>query len=309
MPGADGNLVKVYLYGYKLASEGRAVDHRDIANLLGIFESDVERAWTYWENMGIIEKVQNENSYDVVFLSIRRILIENIYKVSTVEEEPFTEILSDPVLADLFSKAEFYMRREISPMKKRDIASWITTYNMTPEIIIEAFFYSCEIRNVYDLKYVEGVLKNWEEKNIRTKDEIEKSYREYDQDIYRYRRVMRKIGLQNKPFNQVDLKIINSWYDEYNFTDEMVDIALERVSSISNPNLNYFDSILKNWHLKNIKTPEEIVRDKKPTIPKNVNKTRFHNFKERSGKLTNEDYRERQRKMMENYLEGGVDES
>ncbi|MDO5040698.1 MAG: DnaD domain protein [Peptoniphilus sp.] len=73
--------------------------------------------------------------------------------------------------------------------------------------------------------------------------------------------------------------------------------ACERCINISNPNIGYVDRILRSWHEKGIKKSEDIaLLDKKPVPYK---KTKFHNFKQQSDELTEEELEELAREKRE----------
>lgn len=302
MPQADGNFVKVYLMGYKLAKDSGGLEEfnfRLLAELLGLLESDVLKAWDYWEEVGIVEKeVREDGKFNIIFLSLKEIYIENIY-TSPKESEKMdrNDLLDDRKIATLLSTADYFMRGNLTLSQKQDIATWRDTYNMPVEIIEEAFWYSTEVKKKDSLKYIEAVIRNWSKNNIRTKEDIEKSYKEHDERYYRLIKVKDRIGISNKSYNNVDFETVNSWFDKLNFSMEMVMAACDRSININNPNLGYVNRILNSWFEKGIKTPDEIkTLDKKPSKNK---KTKFHNFEQLTDKYSEEDLEELARKKRE----------
>ena len=296
MPQADGNFVKIYLLGYKFAKESgglKPFDFNVIADLLGLIESDLLRAWDYWEKVGVIKKeYQEDGGFNIIFLSLKQLYIENIYAAKNTENKEVdrNEILDDKKIANLLSMADYYMRGRLTIAQKMDIASWRDTYNMPTEIIEEAFWYSTERMKKDSVQYVEGVVRNWSERNIRTREDIERSYIEYDQNYYRFMKVKDAIGISNKAFNNTDFATVNYWFDELNFSMDLVMAACKRCININNPNLGYVDKILKSWHEKGIEKLEDI--EDKDRKTRNYRKTKFHNFKQQTDDLTEEDLEE-----------------
>lgn len=88
-------------------------------------------------------------------------------------------------------------------------------------------------------------------------EDVEKSYIEHDVKYYRYKKVMRYIGVDKK-FSQADFNIINSWFDEFKFSKDLIFAACNRTSKISKPNVAYVDAILMRWKDLNINSVEEI---------------------------------------------------
>lgn len=297
MPSADGNFVKIYILALRRAWEGREVSNEIIADLLGIIESDVVRAWDYWQDMGIVRMEK-----DVVeFLDLKKLFIENVYYPKTESKDSIVETMTSPIIAEMLSKAEFYMRKSISPMQKQDIAKWIEIYNMPPQIILEAFKYAGERKNVYRLNYVEKIVRDWSDKNIRTIEQVEESFRLHDEKYYRYNEAMRTIGLNQKPYNDMDFEMINKWFDIYGFSMDVVKEALKKVVNIQSPNLSYFDKILTSWHKKGVTKVRDIeLLDTKPEPKKKP--TKFHNFEGHTDTLTTDEMEEMAKKKREAQL-------
>lgn len=297
MPAADGNFVKVYLLGYKFAKDSggeKPFSNEIIADVLGIIESDVLRAWQYWEKQGIIHIHDDHEGQTIEFLNLKQLYINNVYTKEPLPHvnREFDHIVENPKIANLLTRAEFLMRKPVSSAQKRDIAKWIEAYNMPAELIEEAFFYSTEVKQIFSVKYVEGVVRNWADRNIRTPEEIEQSYLEYDEKYYRYNKVLRRIGYDKKVFTQVDFELVNSWFDEMNFSMDMVMEACKRTSNISTPSLSYVDGVLRKWKEREIATVEEIAQKDKKTKTPRVSKTKFHNFSQITEKYSEEQLEE-----------------
>ncbi len=315
MPQADGNFVKVYLlaYGYAMHKEENK-NHGSIAKTLGILESDVHRAWDYWEDQGIIRKVwpgedQEGPDYRVEFINLKELYIKNVYQTSTSNTKfaSLTSPLSDPLIADLLAKGDYFFRRPLSYQEKRDLASWVVDYNMPPQMIEEAIRYTTEVQNKYSIRYLERVVQNWASDGIRSPEALEENQGKYNKDYYRYRKVMAAMGLKNKPLSDQDLKEVNSWFKDLGFSMEMVLEACSRSINTNNPSVAYIRGVLRSWYNKGIFTLEDIEKkDLKPREkvvssqrPKTGNK--FHNFSQSSSDFSPEDLEKMAKKRSQNY--------
>lgn len=56
MTSAPGDFVKIYLFALMYAGLDETMNNEIIAKQLGLREEDVLKAWTYWEEMGVIRK-------------------------------------------------------------------------------------------------------------------------------------------------------------------------------------------------------------------------------------------------------------
>ncbi|WP_373471132.1 DnaD domain-containing protein [Carnobacterium alterfunditum] len=78
--------------------------------------------------------------------------------------------LSEQELFQLF-EAEF--GRPLSPIEMQTIGMWLDDDHYAIELI-ELALREAVLNQVYNLKYVDRILLNWERKNIRTKDQVDK---------------------------------------------------------------------------------------------------------------------------------------
>lgn len=291
MPQADGNFVKVYLAGYQMAKQGpnekAEMNHGDIARRLNILETDVLRAWDYWQEQGIVEKIltPDGDSYGIRFLNLKELYTKNIYtskKEKKEEGTSFFQSLENPEIANLFSQAAYYMRRDIPYQKKMEIASWIEVYNMPPALIIEAFRYGTERKGKRSIPYVEGIVRNWADDNVRTKEALEENFRTRDEMYYRYSRLLQLMGLGHKGYIEEDVIRVEGWIRSWGFSMEMLEAAAKRTSQSKNPNWNYMEKILASWKAKDIMKPEDLHKDQKPSrqrvARKNIENSRTEKY-------------------------------
>lgn len=74
---------------------------------------------------------------------------------------------------DLFQLFEAEFSRPLSPIEMQTIGMWLDEDHYAIELI-ELALREAVLNQVYSLKYVDRILLNWERKNIRTKDQVEK---------------------------------------------------------------------------------------------------------------------------------------
>lgn len=303
MPVANGDFVKVYLYALKnFMSE---MDNEKIAKNLNLNIADVEKAWDYWEQEGIVKKeFKTDGRYDLIFLDIKKYYIENMSsnpkpKKPTQEETLIDSITNSEAIRQMFANIDYYMRRQTTPTEKMEVISWITEYNMAPEMISTAFEYAVEKKKKVSVRYVRPILISWYDKKISTLEDAESEIQKSDEKYVRKNKVLRKMGLINRMVTEAEIKAINSWYDEMNFEENIIDEAISRCKNIKAPSINYVDAILKNWKKLNIQTLEDIQKlDKKPEREK-VSKTKFHNFEGDSDNLSREELNKLAKNLMQ----------
>ncbi len=314
MPMANGTYVKVYLLGFKYAhdrDEKIEVTNTTIAKHLDIPLEDVLRAWDFWEEKGIIIKEDDHQvNYKVKFLNLKQLYIKNNVGMFNQKQEPdkeakFTtkdliEANQMPVINTMFNSIDYIMRRQTSPSEKKIILEWIHEYNMNPDVIEKAFYYSSERRGIRKMNYVEGIIKNWYSEGLTTLEAIMEKMKADDEVFYNEQEIMKSLGLQNRPIRADEKKIIEKWFNEYKFSLEIILAGCETDKNVK-PSINYVNGTLKNWFEKGVKTLEDIEKLDKATVNKEVNKgkpqfkktasykNRFHNFEQRSDKYSSEE--------------------
>lgn len=329
MPMANGTYVKVYLLGYKYAYDrdnNISVDNETIAKNLNMPLTEVLEAWDFWEKKGIIQKIyEDENdkfNYKVKFLSLKQLYIKNNYRPVNVQDNltnsTYTSTVDDlveanrnPAINNMFKNIDYIMRRPLVPNEKNRILEWMFNYNMNPDIIEKAFFYSVEIKGKKKLSYVEGIIRNWYDEGITNVEALQEYLKTNNEKYYRYERIMKYLGQGNRNPTESEMKVIDKWFEEYNFSMELVLKGCENSRKTSNPSINYIDGILNKWYEKGIRSVEEIEIKDKPPERKQERKTssttrkavpnRFHNFEQRTSKYTAEELEDIARRKREQY--------
>ncbi len=315
MPMADGTSVKVYLLAFKQVQnhESKKITNRLLAKHLNIPIEDVFRAWDFWESKGIIKKHQtdeDENDYAVEFLSLRQLVAKGLYSTASrvVKKKEFSssnldliEANKKPEIRKMFYEIDQIMRRQLVANERTTVLDWIYKQNINIEIIIRAFKYCVDNRNVKHINYVASVVRGWHDKGILTIDDLDEHFAQNNSHYNNYKTIYRTLGYANKLPSAGDKEIMDNWLDNYKLEiDFIVKILTECSKRTSNINMNYVNRAIENLYTNNIKTIEEYnqsledkkgktrkrdVSDKKQT----TNKNKFHNFQTQDKKYTNEE--------------------
>ncbi|HZK57529.1 MAG TPA: DnaD domain protein [Clostridia bacterium] len=319
MPMANGTFVQVYLLGYKYAlnhEPNMSVNNASISRHLNIPLSDVLAAWDFWEDKNIIIKHESEDgdedNYSVEFVNLKQLYIDNNYKPvysapqenSIEQEQPNSHALSPtdlveankvPEIRDMFVEINKIIARELVPNEKLKIIESLYKYNLDPSLVTEAFSYSKKQKNVrHLLSFSLGVVRTWYDQGILTVEDLQQYLIEQGDRYGFYGRVYKALGFPSQP-SEAAIEIMNTWIDEFNFDIDVVLEACKNSTRTSNPNINYINAILKDWHDKGIKKVEDTEKlDTKPKSDTKYGKTRttskirtkFHLAKSRGDKYT-----------------------
>ena len=93
MKDANPTYIAVYIYGFRQCfSQNPKGSVKDVAKALGILESDVVRAWQYWEGKGVVTLSYNSESditdFSVTFSDLSSYGEASSEKSSGEEEKP-----------------------------------------------------------------------------------------------------------------------------------------------------------------------------------------------------------------------------
>jgi DnaD/phage-associated family protein len=290
MPNADGNFVKVYLLGLLEATEHSSISGDQLSSKLGIIESDIIKAWEYWESMGLV--TISKSGSDIVNIEFANLFdINNVNKKLLPSGSAYTpefihSKLNNPKLKDMFESIEKLVGRMLSPKEISMYLSWIDDYGFTPEVITLLTEY-CKSKNKVDTRYIEKVAIAWHDANIKTAEDAQKSIAQYEGRFDNFRLVLDFLGLKENEIMKPQEELLDKWFNTWGFNLEMVLEACKICSlRINEPNFSYIDGILSNWYKKGVKVIKDIealgTKKKSKNVGFKAPVTTFNSYDQRS---------------------------
>ncbi len=245
MPNADGEYVKVYLWGLKYAFYGMqvAMKDADIASALGLLESDVNKAWLYWQNEGIIRIIQtNKEEKTIQYLNIKSVVLSS-RRDTKRENRELQE--KEKKRRQMFLEIEDVYNRPLSSKELTVMNAWIDDFGFTAQTVL-LLIHDCASRGHTELNYVSQVAQNWYDAKVRTYDEgldyLTENKTKWDQ----YFRIFKYLGFNRTP-SRAEQKLMDGWFDTYGFDMETIQKALDTTVAVDKPSIKYVDSVLKDW--------------------------------------------------------------
>lgn len=259
MPTAPGEYVKVYLFALMYADLDKEMSNEMLARQLGMQEEDVLKAWNYWEKLHVVRKLPGKEGgkfdYHVEFLNLKEQFYgkENRSRSRGGEGDGLDgplagadgEYPEDEIRA-MFSDIEKFAGKALSGTEVVEVLRWINELGVTPEVALCAFRY-CYSKNKSSIRYIATVVREWNEKGLKDADGVDDYLADTDQRRYQYRRVFRALGFIGRAPTEEEMRRMDSWFDDMGYTIDKVLEACSKTSGISSPNINYVDSVLKNW--------------------------------------------------------------
>lgn len=282
MPDANATFVKVYLYALLLANDNASIDNSTIANKLGILESDVVGAFSYWQSRGILDvgdgvieflpmpaaqiyggEVQSApkkasappvRTNEASRPAPAKTAVEPQQADKYTSEEVAKAISENSVLSELTMVAQEMLGKPLNTQDTKTLFSLYDWLGFQPEIILLLIDY-CVSMGKSNMKYIEKTAIAWHEKGLFTAEAVTE-YLQSSKKKNTYNYAVRKIlGITDRKLAPKENNYIDMWGEEYKMSEEMVALAYEYcVMQTQKLSMPYMDKVLSNWHAQGIYT-------------------------------------------------------
>ena len=289
LSAASGNFIKVYLYMLFLSKYEKDVKLNDMSKKLALPLNVIQEAIKYWEDAGIITK----KGTGYIVNNIQEIELNKLYSPKiTVSKETVQNMEKDKSRLNAIENINTsFFQGIMSPSWYSDIDLWFKKYNFDEEVMIALFRY-CFEKSALHRNYVKAVADAWYSNNIKTFSDLE-TYDENNEKIKKIKKnISKKLGL-NRPLTQYEEAYIEKWLNEYKYNIDVIEIALKKTTSKSNPNFDYLDKIISDWHERNLLNSEAVknylleFKNKSKQVKELEKKTNYQNYEQRN--ITNFD--------------------
>lgn len=303
MPHANGEFVKVYLYLLRCANTGRELSLSSIADIFEHTEKDIQRALAYWEKQHLMSLKLTSDGLLVSVTFTNPATAGTGYPVqtdlfsekTTVSQTPTvskavaeTDDGSDQKLRQLFFIAEQYLQRPLNPSEQNDFIYYYDTLHFSADLI-EYLLEYCISKGSSSRHYMRKVALAWAEAGITTVMQAKQETNLYNKNFFT---IMNAFGIKGRNPALPEQEFMSRWINEYRFPMEIILEACGRtIRQTHQPNFQYTDKILEQWHRKNVHSLADIekldiqrLQEQKKAAEKPQQKAtnnRFNNFTQR----------------------------
>jgi len=167
MPGANPLYVQVYLYGLRLCyGAGMESDNKKIAEALDMLETDVYRAFKYWEKKGIV-KLSGDG---VEFVDLSSEAVEEKSEKPTYKPDEISDIIDhNNEIKQLILHAECIFGKTLSQSDTATLLSFYDWLRLPLEVILMLLEH-CAALSKTSMRYAEKVAISWADEGIDTID-------------------------------------------------------------------------------------------------------------------------------------------
>lgn len=250
----SGDALKVYLYITFLAKYNKDIRLNDLSKKLELPLKTIQDSIKYLEEQSLITK----KNTGYIINNIQEIELHKLYtpKVTSSPEELEKVAQNKQRAKAIDSINNQFFQGVMSPSWYSDIDLWFKKYSFDEEVMIALFQY-CFNRSALHRNYIQAVAEAWFKNNIKTYNDLDKYYEKQEKLNTLQKTISKKLGI-TRHLSQYEEGYIEKWNIDYGYNLDIIEIALKKTTSKSNPNFDYLDKLLTDWHDRNLKTSNDI---------------------------------------------------
>ena len=250
----SGDALKVYLYITFLAKYNKDIRLNDLSKKLELPLKTIQESIKYLEDQSLITK----KNTGYIINNIQEIELHKLYtpKVTSSPEELEKIAQNKQRAKAIDSINNQFFQGIMSPSWYSDIDLWFKKYSFDEEVMIALFQY-CFNRSALHRNYIQAVAEAWFKNNIKTYNDLDKYYEKQEKLYTLQKTISKKLGI-TRHLSQYEEGYIEKWNIDYGYNLDIIEIALKKTTSKSNPNFDYLDKLLTDWHDRNLKTSNDI---------------------------------------------------
>ncbi len=280
---ASGDYIKIYLYIVFLSKYGKDVKINDLSKKLNIDFKTIQEGIKYWEDNGVITK----KNTGYIINNLQEIELHKLYKPKvSLSAESIKQTAQNQYRAKAIENINnLFFQGIMSPSWYSDIDLWFKKYSFDEEVMIALFQY-CYNRSALHRNYIQTVAEAWFKSNVKTFSDLDSLFEKQEKLNTLYKSIGKKLGY-TRALTEYEKGYIEKWTIEYAFGLNIIEIALKKTTAKTNPNFDYLDKLLSDWHDRGLKTVEEIenflseFKQKNKDIKKLEKNTGYNNYEQR----------------------------
>lgn len=287
MSQANGDYIKVYFYIVFLSKYNKEIKINDMAKTLNIPFKTIQEAIAYWEEQELL--IKKNNGYIVVDLQEKE--LNNLYspKLSSTPEKSLSNAKNQYRSKAIEEINNSCFQGMMSPSWYNDIDLWFNKYGFDEQVMIALFRY-CLDRSALHRNYIQAVADAWHKNNIQNFTDLDNYYAKQEKLSLIEKQVAKKLGL-TRGLTQYEKGYIEKWVVDYSYKMDVIEIALKKTTSKTNPNFEYLNTLISNWYEHNLHTPAEVTNyieqmktqnKNKKDLEKQTKSTNYKSFEQRT---------------------------
>ena len=254
LPEIPGDYIKIYLYLNFLAKYKKDVKLNDLSKKLSLPLKTINEGLKFLEDNNLIMK----KTTGFIVNDLQELTLNNLYKPNlTQSKEKIEQTAKNQSRAKAIDYINnMYFQGIMGPSWYNDIDLWFRKYNFDEQVMISLFNY-CYNRSALHKNYVQTVEEAWHSNKVKTYNDLDLYYQKQEKLNKLKNMIAKKLG-KHGGLTQYEEAYIEKWVIDFGYEMDIIEIALKRTIYKQNPTFEYINSIITDWHERNLKTPDQV---------------------------------------------------
>ncbi len=262
---ASAEQIRTLLWVLRHAAEQPTTEQA--ARALRYSEDNVREYVAFWQQNGVL---QTDGKSVPVLQKQSAVQSEPTPEKKTLPDLPenkptAAEILErtkeSPELAFLFQEAQKKFGRTIGYDGQCTLLLMHDRYGLPVEVILMIIEYCAQVRKTSNA-YIAAMGKSWAQEEIDTIEKAEEKIGELHRCGKLWKELASSAGLTAPNPTAAQSEYLRSWSTELGYGSEMIFLAYEEMANhCSKLSFAYMNKVLRNWHGKGLKTPQDVAQD------------------------------------------------
>ena len=212
MPMAPEECTKCYLYGLFLASSGLKIDNtlENFAKKLNMTEEDVESAFRYWEEQGLVQ-VLSTHPIEILYNPLK-----NIFNGTKLYKPEKYETFNRQ------AQALFEGKREITKTEYGEYYDFLERSHMEQEALIMIMKYCIDSKQKpVGYNYILTVARNWANEGALTVKQVEEKLCQMEESTSSLSQILTALGIKRNSYIE-ERALYQKWSRDLGFDDEAI---------------------------------------------------------------------------------------
>ena len=249
-----GEYLKIYLYIIFLSKYGKDIKLNDLSKKLNIPLKSINEGLKFLEEHSLILK----KTSGYILIDLQEQTLHNLYTPNLTEsKEKVQQTAKNKSRAKAIEHINnMYFQGIMGPSWYNDIDIWFRKYDFDEQVMIALFDY-CYKRSALHRNYIQKVAEAWASNKIKTWNDLDIYYQQQESLNKIKKSIAKKLGKYNG-LTQYEEAYIENWILNFGYQMNIIEIALKRTTLKQNSTFEYINTIITDWHERNLKTPEEV---------------------------------------------------
>lgn len=233
MPGAQGDHVKVYLYGLMQCYHPQESSIEQMGQDLNMTEEEILAAYRYWERRGLVHRVSDRPP------TFRYVNAKKLMFMDNQVDQAY-EAFAQAVHGLFDNKRKLY-GKEVSRCYE-----WVEQMGLSQEVVLRLLQRLIEMRGAkFSFDAAEKRAVELAEAGARCAEDVDVVLDREKKVTEGSRAVLRQFSLFREP-TQPEMNLYRKWMNEWGFTPEAILAACEDTTNGKSPSFKYLDGVLRD---------------------------------------------------------------